>query len=329
MKTETSLADGIRITAMKAGYDAACKRLLSEKIILAWILRSCVKEFRNLEPDDIADRYIEGIPLISGMSVVRDEEVPSRIIGTNTEDSTINDGVIRYDIRFHAVIPLPDCWTAVLMNVEIQNDFFPGYPLVRRGIFYGGRMISSQYETEFTKSHYEKLKKVYSIWICVNPPKYRRNSINCYEINENQIIGNVNESVRNYDMITVIMICLGSPEDENYGGILKLLQVLLSHEIGREEKSRILQEEFGIIMTQKINAEVDHMCNLSAGLWKSAMEKGWTEGMEKGMKKGTAMGIEQVNDLNLKLVKSGRTNDMIRAAEDKAYQQILFTEFGI
>ena len=38
--------------------------------------------------------------------------------------------------------------------------------------------------TEFTNSHYEKIKKVYSIFICMNPPNYRKNTINQYSIQE-------------------------------------------------------------------------------------------------------------------------------------------------
>ena len=45
-------------------------------------------------------------------------------------------------------------------------------------------MISSQYGTIFTNSHYEKIQKVYSIWICFNPPEKRKNSINIYSVKE-------------------------------------------------------------------------------------------------------------------------------------------------
>ena len=51
---------------------------------------------------------------------------------------------------------------------------------LKRGIYYCSRMISGQYETAFTNSHYENIKKVYSIWICMNPPKNRENSITRY-----------------------------------------------------------------------------------------------------------------------------------------------------
>ena len=37
MNTDTTIAKNIRVADEKASYDAACKRLLSKKIILAWV----------------------------------------------------------------------------------------------------------------------------------------------------------------------------------------------------------------------------------------------------------------------------------------------------
>ena len=54
-------------------------------------------------------------------------------------------------------------------------------------------MISSQYGTIFTNSHYEKIQKVYSIWICFNPPEKRKNSINIYSVKEKNVVGKVKE----------------------------------------------------------------------------------------------------------------------------------------
>ena len=50
-------------------------------------------------------------------------------------------------------------------------------------------MISSQYGAVFSNSHYEKLEKVYSIWICTAPPKYMKNSINLYSLSEKKFYG--------------------------------------------------------------------------------------------------------------------------------------------
>ncbi|MCD8222612.1 MAG: hypothetical protein LUD07_10630 [Clostridiales bacterium] len=72
---ETSLSKSIRTTDKKADYDAACKELLSEKIILGWILRDCLDEFRDMDAKKIAEHYIEGIPQVSEVPVMPDEEM--------------------------------------------------------------------------------------------------------------------------------------------------------------------------------------------------------------------------------------------------------------
>lgn len=47
MEVETTLAETMGTAGEKAGYDAACKRLLSEKSILAWIMKSCLTEYQD------------------------------------------------------------------------------------------------------------------------------------------------------------------------------------------------------------------------------------------------------------------------------------------
>ena len=125
---------------------------------------------------------------------------------------------------------------------------------------------------------YEKIRKVYSIWICPNPPKKRENTITRYCVQEENLVGQVSEQKENYDLLTVVMICLGHAEDDNYTGILKLLYVLLSSEKEAEEKKKILQEDFDIAMTKTLESEVSAMCNLSKGV----EERGIAIGMETG-----------------------------------------------
>ena len=64
-------------------------------------------------------------------------------------------------------------------------------------------------------------------------------------------MGHVTEKVENYDLMSAIMICLGKPNSENYNGVLKLLNVLLSSEKAPDEKEKILHDDFDIEMTQK------------------------------------------------------------------------------
>ena len=72
----------------------------------------------------------------------------------------------------------------------------------------------------------------------MNPPNYRKNTINQYSIQEESLIGEFGDNVEYYDLLTGIIICLGDADDER-SGILKLLEVLLSSERStkREEKN--------------------------------------------------------------------------------------------
>ena len=50
------------------------------------------------------------------------------------------------------------------------------------------------------------------------------------------MIGENREIMKNYDMISIIMIYIGDSDKENYTGIIKLLGVLLSAKLSAEEK---------------------------------------------------------------------------------------------
>ena len=47
-------------------------------------------------------------------------------------------------------------------------------------VYYCSRMISAQYGTEFVKSNYQNVRKVYSIQICLDVPKEWENTITRY-----------------------------------------------------------------------------------------------------------------------------------------------------
>lgn len=70
-----------------------------------------------------------------------------------------------YDIRFKTRVPEVDRIVELIINIEVQVDPTPGYPILKRGIYYCSRMLSEQFGTEFLDEHYEDMKKVVSIWI--------------------------------------------------------------------------------------------------------------------------------------------------------------------
>ena len=306
MKTENTLARNLDFAADKASYDAACKRLLANKEILAWIMKSCIEEYRECSVKDIAEYYIEGEPQIAHTAVNSDERSANgsdTIRGMSTEDARLEEGTITYDIRFLAAVPGTGEPIRLIINVEAQTAFNPGYPLTKRAIYYCSRMISAQHGPIFTNSEYGKIRKVYSIWVCTHPTKEFQNTLIRYSIRPEQLIGNAVEKSENYDLMSVVTICLGEPGTENYTGIVKFMDVLLSSSRAATEKKKILEEEFGVAMNEELEREVLVMCNLSQGVKAEGREEGINIGemrmLVKQVRKGRVTIEEAAEDAGM------------------------------
>jgi predicted transposase/invertase (TIGR01784 family) len=280
------MSSDIDNTAYRASYDRCCKQLLSHKSILAHILKECVEEFKDFDTHYIEENCIENKPEISEVAVHRDSKQPEKIMGANTEDTSVDEGTVFYDIRFVAVVPQTGESIRLIINLEAQNSFHPGYSLVRRGLYYCCRLISSQYETEFTGDNYNDIKKVYSIWICTDVPEYARNTITHYRVSENNVVGKIKDDKKNYDIINVIMVCLDKDSEEvdnENSGVLKLLRVLLSDRVNPDNKKTVLNSNYDIEMEFELEKEMSGMCNLSAGVWNRGVLYGREEGKEEGI----------------------------------------------
>lgn len=278
MQQNTTFSNTLTLGDAKTRYDNIAKKLLSEKILLAWIMKHCMKEYKDISVEDIASKYINGIPKLSAVSVNQDTESgTSRIPSGGTEDTTINEGTVTYDIHYHAYVPTIYGIVHLIINIEPQNDYYPGYILLTRGIYYGTRMISAQSGTLFQSDEYNEIRKVYSIWICTNPPKKRENTITSYQIKEENIVGDVKEKEIAYDLMNVIMICLGD-SDKTEHKILRLLDIIFKDTSSLDEKKKNLVEEFNIPMTKEIEREVESMCNLSEGIERRGIERGIERG---------------------------------------------------
>ena len=72
-------------------------------------------------------------------------------------------------------------------------------------------MISAQYGTVFTHSEYDKIQKVYSIWIC--PDSHTgQNTITDYMIREKVRLGENTSEPADYDKLQVIIVTLSEGE---------------------------------------------------------------------------------------------------------------------
>ena len=102
---DTEIKNAVSAADQDAQYDDRAKRLLGNKTILAHILVKTVDEFRGMDPKEVVF-YIEGEPFISavpaepGLTNAAKEKERQRIVGLNTENAEINEGLIRFDIIF-------------------------------------------------------------------------------------------------------------------------------------------------------------------------------------------------------------------------------------
>lgn len=278
MQIKTYLTNAIEIASEKAQYDGEAKKITADKEILSWILKYTVKELKDCALKEI-EAAIEGIE-IAEVPIYPGKKKTEAITGMPTEDKIPGEGEIFYDIRFYVITPRGERLKLIL-NVEIQKNYYPGYDLVTRAIFYGARMLSAQLDTEFSAGDYDNIKKVYSIWICLSSPQHEAGTIITYEIKPEIMAGKMEENFHRYDLMAIVMIGLGTEsfivkETPLHG----LLGTVFSEELMPEEKLKILNDSYGIKATREVKEGIKNMCNLS-----DAIEE---RGIEKGIEKGIA-----------------------------------------
>lgn len=287
-ETETYLAQTLHISAGADAYDTYAKALLADKQILAWILRYTVSEFRNMPIPEIAARIgddltVGDIPIDPGLTNL------GRIQGSCTEDVVPGEGTIFFDIRFSAYPKAAK--VKLLINLEAQKSSTAKelhYHLENRIVFYLSRMISAQKNIEFWHSDYDGLKKVYSIWICMNRRK-DGDSIEEICLVRNTLEGR-QKSSRTLDLLRgiIINIRIGENMPPACNLLISMLEVLFSRRTVAEKKD-ILETKYGIVITTEWEGRLNTMCNFS----ECFIEMGIEEGLEKGLKQGLEQGMEQ------------------------------------
>ena len=109
----------------EAQYDEKAKHLLGNKIILAHILAKTVDAFKGMNPKDIVP-FIEGEPFIGtvpvepGLTNIAENQNRQKVIGFNSENSEINEGLIKFDIVFY--VHMKDGLSQIIVNVESQKE---------------------------------------------------------------------------------------------------------------------------------------------------------------------------------------------------------------
>ena len=285
MKTE--LSNAMAVAGDKAQYDIRAKRLLAQKSILARILLKTVDAFKGMSPEDVADS-IEGEPVIGMVPIEpgstnaeRTDGSVQRIRGFNTENSEINEGMIRFDIVFY--VRMKNGISQIIVNIEAQKDEPTEYKILNRAIFYVSRLISSQKERDFVNTNYDDIKQVFSIWICMNMDD---NSLSHIHLTKDKMLKPCNWK-GNLDLLNIVLIGITneiSEHDEKYE-MHRLIGALLSSELKEQEKLDIIEHEYNIPTSKEFREDVRIMCNLSTGIEERATERATKKATEKTSEK--------------------------------------------
>ena len=274
----TNLSGVIDITSEAAKYDASVKEVLADKQVLSRILKYSLEEFKDMKLEDIMGSMDE--PVVSRMRMEPGQTNLNRIERESEEDSVLGEGKIFYDIRF--AVYLGEEMIKYLINVEAQKSTNPDklhYHLDNRIIYYLARMISAQKEVEFTKSNYDDMKAVRSIWICMDAND-DEDSINRICFTQENVYGRMME-LPDIDKVQGVVIRLRKREDAATSGnyLIEMLEELLRKE-DAEHKKKNLEEKYGFVMSVKTEGRLNDMCNLSEVILEKGKEQGRQEGLQ-------------------------------------------------
>ena len=276
------------VTAADQGtqYDESAKRLLGQKSILAQILVRTVDEFKGMNPRYVetlieGEPYISRIPLEPGLTnqevmkaaVELRAKSGQRITGLNTENQEHAEGLVRFDIVFY--VRMKDGLSQIIINVEAQKDEPQRYGILNRAVFYVSRLISSQKERDFENTEYDDIKRVYSIWVCMN---MEENSLSHIHLVKDDLVG-YHDWRGKLDLFNIVMIGLSKelPQQDEQYELHRLLGTLFAQGLTAGQRLNIIKEEYDIPIEQNIEQEVDVMCNLSQGIKETGIAEGRAE----------------------------------------------------
>lgn len=309
---DTEMRNMVRASDKDAQYDEKAKSLLGHKNILAYILVNAVDEFKGMEPRDVV-QYIEGEPFVGvvpvepGMTNSLKEnptEKGKRIIGCNSENAEINEGLIRFDIVFYVRIPstdgMKDGLSQIIVNVESQKDEPSGYDILNRAVFYVSRLVSSQKERDFVNTNYNDIRRVFSIWVLMNLDE---NSMGHVHLAYDKLIGDYQCKGR-LDLLNIVLIGLSNelPEHDEQYELHRLLGALLSKRLSVDEKLSIIGQEYDIPVENNVRRDISIMCNLSQGIREDATNEANEKIIMNMYKKGYT--LEQIADVAEKSVEA-------------------------
>ena len=214
----TELAMTLTQADKVARYDENAKKILAFKAVIAVILKDCAHEFQDVPLNVIINECLSDPPVPPGRE---GDLLNGNDCVTMLQQEYVNDNRVKQILDNCLVAYKPGVSAPriqILFDLEPQNVSNPGYPLPKRGSAYTSHLVIHQLvrkgpkkpakegnadgtktsETEaavvepvrniMDAYDYNKIHKVYSIWICTDPKAADRNTIVRYRTEREVIV---------------------------------------------------------------------------------------------------------------------------------------------
>ena len=293
---DNHLAATIENADLEAPLDEHAKELLADKTILSELIKRLIPEFHDIPTQEIRN-YINGTPYIGTIRVHPGETTKSfaeadAVRSLGQESRIPHEGLATFDILFQLMLPdSEETIVEVYIDLEAQNNEELPYALESRAVYYLARLLSSQYQRDFKHSEYNRLRKVYSIWVVMDPSAENADTISSIAYQQTALLGQPKDN-KGYDLSQAFLVRLQKdPKKKSEDRLVNLLSMIFLSNLTPAEKKAELENSYGIPVTEEMERMVDNMCNYSSYV----LNKGFNQGMQQGMQQGKA--TERLNNI--------------------------------
>lgn len=245
--------------------DQGFKTVIHDINILSWLLHENVDELKGKSIDEIKTCLEIG-------------EDGRTVIGRENDYFSMDSGSIIPDSVFDVTIPGTGEAISVIVNIEGQNDPIPDYPLEKRAEYYLARMVSSQKGRDFSGDDYGKIRKVYSIWLILDPRARYRNTAVRYRMRAENLAGDPKRVIPPLETFNLLIINVGR-YDSNLPDISAFPAALFSM-MTSDERRDLMMDRFNIELDDVLNRGVGELASIGQDTW----NKGYREGREESIK---------------------------------------------
>ena len=233
-------------------YDSRFKDIIRNSTVLSKIIKDNVDGMENLTLDEIK-------------GCLDIEEDGKTVKGRNTEFGSMDNGEIRVDSLFDVRLPDGNGHIDLIVNVEAQWRSNPGYSLAKRAEYYIGRLVSEQKNTYFSNDDYDGLRKVYCIWLILNPNRRDWNKVIRGRMTTEVINGTPDMNDPVFDTYNITFINVG-PYDESQPDIVSFPSTVF-YKMKDDDRKRLLDIKFNMKLDDSIIEELGNVKTLDEEIY--------------------------------------------------------------